>query len=168
MARQIQAFMLPITVTGFIPLLLISTTNTLNTGWGLPPPIHLLPILLGLALIAGGLWLMIMTIRMFITIGKGTLAPWDPTRRLVVVGIYRYVRNPMISGVCAVVLGEAILFGSVPVLIWALIVIAVNLVYIPLSEEPGLRQRFGADYDEYMHNVPRWIPRLSPWIPPNS
>ncbi len=168
MARQIQAFMLPITVTGIIPLLLISTTNTLNTGWGLPPPIHLLPILLGLALIAGGLWLMIMTIRMFITIGKGTLAPWDPTRRLVVVGIYRYVRNPMISGVCAVVLGEAILFGSVPVLIWALIVIAVNLVYIPLSEEPGLRQRFGVDYDEYARHVPRWIPRLSPWIPPNS
>lgn len=165
MAKQFRAFMLPITVTGLIPLLLISTTKTINIGWGLPSPTHLLPILLGLMLIAGGLGLMIMTIRMFITIGKGTLAPWDPTRRLVVVGIYRYVRNPMISGVCAVVLGEAVLFGSLPLLTWALIVIAVNLVYIPLSEEPGLRKRFGAEYDEYARSVPRWIPRRTPWTP---
>lgn len=165
MGKQLQAIMMPIIVTIIVPTLLLTSTQSVNIGWGLPSPINLLPIIIGLLLIAAGFWLVVMTIRMFITVGKGTLAPWAPTQRLVVVGIYRYVRNPMISGVCAIVLGDAVLFGSIPMLIWALIVIGVNLVYIPLSEEPGLRQRFGADYDEYARNVPRWIPRRTPWTP---
>jgi len=164
MLRQLQAFLLPITVTILVPLLILTSTNT-NMGLGLPTPLNLLPTVLGLLLIVGGLILVVVTISWFITIGKGTLAPWTPTRRLVVVGIYRYVRNPMISGVCAVVLGETLFFGSISLLIWALFVVGLNLIYIPLSEEPGLRKRFGAEYDEYARNVPRWIPRRTPWIP---
>jgi protein-S-isoprenylcysteine O-methyltransferase Ste14 len=105
------------------------------------------------------------TVSLLERIGKGTLAPWDPTSRLVVSGPYRYVRNPMISGVLAVILGEAALFGSLPLLVWFGVVFAVNAVYFPLVEEPGLRRRFGEEYDAYRANVPRWLPRLRAWEP---
>jgi protein-S-isoprenylcysteine O-methyltransferase Ste14 len=105
------------------------------------------------------------TVSLFARIGKGTLAPWDPTSRLVVVGPYRHVRNPMISGVLTVLLGEAALFGSLPLLVWFGAAFAVNAVYFPLVEEPGLRERFGGDYEAYCAKVPRWLPRLRPWEP---
>jgi protein-S-isoprenylcysteine O-methyltransferase Ste14 len=164
--RHLRAIlMLPITVTIIIPYLLIAQSAQLNVGWGLPYPLNLLPAAFGMLLICIGLILLLGTVRLFMSVGEGTLAPWDPTQKLVVTGIYRYVRNPMISGVIALLLGEAVLFGSAVVLAWALIVITVNMVYMPLVEEPGLRQRFGADYDEYARNVPRWLPRRTPWIP---
>jgi protein-S-isoprenylcysteine O-methyltransferase Ste14 len=110
-----------------------------------------------------GLVLMIATIRLFVTVGKGTLAPWEPPQKLVVRGVYRYVRNPMISGVGLVLLGESVLTASLPLCGWFLVFLAVNSVYIPLSEEPGLVKRFGEEYLNYKQNVPRWIPRLTPW-----
>ena len=122
----------------------------------------MLPILGGV-LICLGLVLVVATIRLFVTVGKGTLAPWIPTQRLVVQGIYRHVRNPMISGVFFVLLGEAVLAASLPIFCWFVVFVVGNAVYIPLAEEPGLVQRFGADYEEYRRNVPRWLPRLRPW-----
>jgi protein-S-isoprenylcysteine O-methyltransferase Ste14 len=117
----------------------------------------------GIPLIAAGVLLVISTVALFVTVGRGTLAPWDPTTRLVVEGPYRYVRNPMISGVLSILLGEAACFASLRLLIWFTAVFAVNALYLPLVEERGLRRRFGADYDEYAAHVPRWIPRLRPW-----
>jgi protein-S-isoprenylcysteine O-methyltransferase Ste14 len=67
--------------------------------------------------------------------------------------------------VLCVLLGEALLFGSLGVLAWFAIVFAVNAVYFPLVEEPGLRRRFGADYEAYRAAVPRWLPRLRRWDP---
>jgi protein-S-isoprenylcysteine O-methyltransferase Ste14 len=118
---------------------------------------------LGLLLIAVGALLVVDTVRLFVRIGRGTLAPWDPTRRLVVEGPYRRVRNPMISGVVIVLFGEALAFWSTALLLWALSVFVVNAVYLPLVEEPGLERRFGPDYDRYRAHVPRWLPRLRPW-----
>ncbi len=118
---------------------------------------------LALACFAVGLTLMVRTIRLFGTEGEGTLAPWDPTRKLVVTGIYRHVRNPMISGVIANLVGESLLFGSWALFAWAVVFAGANAIYIPLSEEPGLERRFGEDYRRYRANVPRWLPRLSPW-----
>jgi protein-S-isoprenylcysteine O-methyltransferase Ste14 len=166
MLRHIGAVLaLPFMVTIIIPALIVTLTESFKPGWGLPLPLSLVAIVVGVGLIAGGLVLVVATIRLFMTIGQGTLAPWDPTERLVVEGVYRYVRNPMISAVIAVLLGEAALLGSPPVLIWALLFTAVNLVYIPRVEEPGLRKRFGADYAEYAQHVPRWLPRRTPWRP---
>ncbi len=97
--------------------------------------------------------------------GEGTPAPWDPPRRLVVRGVYRRVRNPMISGVIFTLCGEALIFQSLPLAIWAALFVLANMVYIPNFEEPGLEKRVGEDYRVYKANVPRWIPRLTPWQP---
>lgn len=169
MLRHIAAILaLPFVVTVIIPTLIIAQMQSINFGWGLPFPLNIASFILGLVLISLGLVLVVQTVGLFMIVGQGTLAPWDPTQRLVVVGIYRYVRNPMISGVFTVLLGEGVFLGSSAILVWALIVIVINMIYIPLSEEPGLRERFGADYDDYARNVPRWVPRRTPWTLPSA
>ncbi len=120
-------------------------------------------VLVGAVLIAVGLLLVVRTVALFAAVGRGTLAPWDPTSRLVVRGPYRHVRNPMISGVLFILLGEAAALGSLGVLVWFAAVFAVNATYIPLVEERGLVRRFGAEYERYREHVPRWLPRLRPW-----
>ncbi len=122
--------------------------------------------IIGFAFMVTGLTIMFLTIRMFIRIGKGTLAPWSPTRKLVTRSLYGYVRNPMILGVNTVLVGEAIVFRSLNIGIWAACFFIINTVYFILSEEPGLKKRFGEEYEEYKRNVPRWIPRWKPWKPP--
>ena len=120
----------------------------------------------GASLIVAGLALWYRTVRLFAVAGDGTLAPWDPTRKLVVLGPYRHTRNPMIVAVVVVLAGEAALFGSLPILVWTAAFLAVNAIWFPLVEEPGLVKRFGAEYDEYRRAVPRWVPRRTPWTPP--
>jgi protein-S-isoprenylcysteine O-methyltransferase Ste14 len=155
----------PGVVTLVIPAAILYLFGAVDFSWGLPPPASWLPPLLGCALIGLGLLLMYKTVSLFATVGGGTLAPWDPPRRLVVRGIYLHVRNPMISGVLFILLGEAALFGSRSLLVWFLVFLAFQTVYIPLIEERGLARRFGGDYLVYKRNVPRWIPRLTPWVP---
>ncbi|HEX6925123.1 MAG TPA: isoprenylcysteine carboxylmethyltransferase family protein, partial [Longimicrobiaceae bacterium] len=100
--------------------------------------------------------------------GRGTLAPWDPPRRLVITGVYRHVRNPMISGVILILAGESLAFSSAALGTWTAVVLIVNAVYIPVVEEPGLARRFGEEYEAYRAHVPRWVPRLRPWNPTAS
>jgi protein-S-isoprenylcysteine O-methyltransferase Ste14 len=126
-------------------------------------PLGLLRLLAGSGLAAAGLSLVCWTVSLFATRGRGTLAPWHATQRLVVQGPYRHVRNPMISGVAAILLGEAALLASVRLVAWFAIFVAVNAVYIPLVEEPGLVRRFGEDYRVYGEHVPRWLPRATAW-----
>jgi protein-S-isoprenylcysteine O-methyltransferase Ste14 len=106
------------------------------------------------------------TVRLFATRGKGTLAPWAPPAALVVAGPYRYIRNPMITGVVLMLTGEAVFFNAWPLLAWALIFLVGNMIYFPLFEEPSLVRRFGGSYQRYMARVPRWIPRLERWEAP--
>jgi protein-S-isoprenylcysteine O-methyltransferase Ste14 len=120
---------------------------------------------LGLVALGVGLLLFATSLRRFAGEGDGTLAPWDPPRRLVVAGPYRYVRNPMISGVIFLLLAESLLLLSPAHAAWAGAFLALNLVYIPLMEEPQLRRRFGEPYREYCRHVPRIVPRRSPWSP---
>jgi protein-S-isoprenylcysteine O-methyltransferase Ste14 len=121
--------------------------------------------LLGLAPLGLGLLLFGASLRRFAGEGEGTLAPWDPPRRLVVAGPYRYVRNPMISGVVFVLFAESLLLLSPAHAAWAAAFLALNLVYIPAVEEPQLRRRFGESYREYCRHVPRIVPRRTPWRP---
>jgi protein-S-isoprenylcysteine O-methyltransferase Ste14 len=154
---------LPFTVAVVIPVWLAQRNGTTLTIAA--DPMSVTAQIGGIIVLAIGLVLFAASLRRFSSEGKGTLAPWDPPRRLVVNGPYRYVRNPMISGVIFVLFGEALLLRSPPHFSWALIFLAINLIYIPLSEEPGLRRRFGDSYIEYSRNVRRIIPRLRPWTP---
>jgi protein-S-isoprenylcysteine O-methyltransferase Ste14 len=122
----------------------------------------------GLSLLIVGLLLFFASLQRFATEGKGTLAPWDPPRTLVIRGPYRFVRNPMISGLIFILFGEAFVLLSLPHGVWAAAVLVLNLVYIPLVEEPGLERRFGESYREYRRHVPGFLPRLRPWVPGQS
>lgn len=118
---------------------------------------------LGVGVGAVGLALFVSSLARFGSEGRGTLAPWDAPRELVVSGPYRYVRNPMISGVVLILSAEALVLRSVPHAGWAAIFAAANAIYIPLLEEPLLAVRFGRVYEEYRRHVPRLIPRFRPW-----
>jgi protein-S-isoprenylcysteine O-methyltransferase Ste14 len=122
-----------------------------------------LRVLAGVVVFVWGFAFFAWCVSLFARVGRGTLAPWDPTRHLVAAGPYRYVRNPMISGVALMLLGEAAFWGSRAVGLWAASFLAINHLYFVLSEEPGLERRFGQEYRTYKAEVPRWIPRLRPW-----
>jgi protein-S-isoprenylcysteine O-methyltransferase Ste14 len=156
MGQQLRAILL---LPGMVAIV-IPATILYFTGIR---PWNVALLVVGSILILLGLTLMVWTNRLFTTVGKGTPAPWNPPRKFVVRGIYRRVRNPMLLGVFCILLGEAVFFGSLPLLDWFAVAVVVNLIYIPLSEEPGLEKRFGADYLRYKENVPRWILRLKPW-----
>ena len=153
--RHLVSFILPVTVLIIVPVS-IEDDFHLTGHWSIIP---------GITFICMGLLVIIETIRMFIRIGKGTLAPWDPTRNIVTVSLYGYVRNPMILGAFTVLIGESILFTSLSIAVWTIVFFIVNTVYFIFSEEPGLEKRFGKEYNEYKKNVPRWIPRIKPWHP---
>ncbi len=155
---------LPVVVTIIIPAVLLILFGGPKIGWALTSPFNLIPILGGLLLIGLGLFLLITTISMFARFGEGTLAPWDAPQKLVVRGVYRHVRNPMHTGVFVMLFGEGLLLGSPAILFFATGAVILHLFYIPLSEEKGLEQRFGEDYLIYKQHVPRWIPRLKPWV----
>jgi protein-S-isoprenylcysteine O-methyltransferase Ste14 len=99
----------------------------------------------------------------FAVYGKGTLALIDPPNQLVVVGLYRYTRNPMYSAIIGILLSEAILFGTINILIYCLIVLAFFLIFVIKYEEPKLRAQFGQSYIEYCQSVPRWSISLKPF-----
>ncbi len=157
--------LLPGTVAVVLPAIILIAGSGPDIGWGLDGLAAALLMALGAALIAAGLALWLWTVRLFSRVGEGTLAPWDPTRHLVVEGPYAHVRNPMISAVLAALLGEAALFGSRSILILAAAFSAINHAFFLLHEEPGLERRFGEEYREYKRAVPRWIPRRHPWTP---
>jgi protein-S-isoprenylcysteine O-methyltransferase Ste14 len=167
--RHIRSILLlPVTVTILIPGLILARTHTLRIGWAWPGLWRLVPVGIGLICIGAGLRLLVQTITLFATQGHGTLAPWDPPAQLVVRGVYRYVRNPMISGVISILAGESLVLGSRPLVTWCTLFAGVNALYIPLLEEPQLQARFGAAYREYRRHVPRWIPRRQPWEGPGE
>jgi protein-S-isoprenylcysteine O-methyltransferase Ste14 len=160
--RHIRSILiLPFSVTVVVPTIILALSDA--PAWVLPAPWRLVSICAGMFMLGAGLWLLAQTIRLFAVQGHGTLAPWDPPARLVMCGIYRHVRNPMISGVIAILFGESILFGSRSLALWWALFTIMNLLVIPLVEEPQLEARFGAEYAEYTRNVPRWIPRVRPW-----
>jgi protein-S-isoprenylcysteine O-methyltransferase Ste14 len=113
-----------------------------------------------LVFIGGGAALYLACLRVFATVGRGTPGPWDAPRRVVEVGPYRWVRNPIYIAALLVVVGEAWLFLSLPLLAYAGTMAIFCHLFVIAYEEPTLRRTFGETYEEYRRSVPRWVPRL--------
>lgn len=157
--RHILAILLlPTMVTIVVPRWIVTAFATRDSHWP-GDGWSWIPRALGSLLILAGLGLVTWCVSLFVRVGKGTLAPWDPTSNLVAVGPYQHTRNPMITGVATILTGEAVLFGSWRLALWALTFVFFNHIYFLLVEEPGLEQRFGESYLAYKRAVPRWIPR---------
>lgn len=157
--RHVRAIgLLPFMNTVAIPSLLLALSpSSLPLGAGSS---LLASAAAGALLMSLGVALTTHSILLFVRHGRGTLAPWDPTRELVGVGAYRYSRNPMKAGLFLILTGEAVLFRSPALAWWLAAFVAVNVIYIRLHEEPGLRARFGERYRDYCARVPRWWPSL--------
>lgn len=157
LAHLIAIIALPLNVTVVIPALLLYFFR-FNIGWGVKGLLFSMVLILGVVFTLCGLLLLVLTVKLFITVGKGTLAPWDPPKKLVIDGPYRFTRNPMISAVVFVLCGEMIILGSLAVLLWLLLFTATNILYISYREEPGLEKKFGKEYIDYKNRVPRIFP----------
>jgi protein-S-isoprenylcysteine O-methyltransferase Ste14 len=142
----------PGTVTVLIPYLIVSGGRAaMPGGWRTMQYLAVAPIVAGAGILLRCIW-------DFARVGRGTLAPVDPPKELVVQGLYRYVRNPMYLGVLILLLGEATLFESVVLLQYAVGWLVVIHLVVVLYEEPTLRYRFGESYEGYCRTVRRWIP----------
>jgi len=140
----------PGVVAGLVPWLL--------TGWeSSGPPAWLAAI--GWALIALGAAVLLEAFARFVVEGVGTPAPPAPTQKLVVGGLYRYVRNPMYLAVAAVILGQAAVLGRWVLVAYAIVFGIVVWSFVHWYEEPALRRQFGSEYDDYVRTVPGWWPR---------
>jgi protein-S-isoprenylcysteine O-methyltransferase Ste14 len=163
--RHVLSFLLaPVTMTLVIPTLIVVSSDARPPGLDSPLGIALTSI--GGVLIAGGVAMLFWTVYLFDRVGKGTLGVGEVMGQplnLVVNGPYRHVRNPMISGVLAILLGEAAVVGSGWLLLWFATFFVGLATFIQLWEEPHLATRFGDEYVDYRRNVPRWIPRISAW-----
>ena len=163
MRHLLSILLLPFVMVVIVPRWLTRAWAASDTRWQDGTALAWIGRAAGAASFVGGIALFAWCVALFARVGEGTLAPWDPTRRLVAVGPYRYVRNPMISGVAAMLVGEALLRGSRVLAGWCAVFVLFNHVYFLLSEEPGLERRFGESYRRYRAAVPRWVPRLTPW-----
>lgn len=120
---------------------------------------------IGALMIAAGLPALLDSFGRFALQGLGTPAPIAPPRNLVVTGMYRYVRNPMYVALLALTLGQGLLFGSMGVLEYGIVLWSGFFLFVVLYEEPTLLGKFGEEYDTFCAHVPRWIPRWKPWQP---
>lgn len=138
-------------VAGYIPLALLRWGSQIYTGI--------------FAYLAFPLWLiggvvLLSSFWNFLKEGRGTPAPIDPPKELVTVGFYRYVRNPIYVGILAMLIGHFLWFGYLNLLMYAMLVFLGFHTVVRYYEEPTLRMKFGASYEEYLKRVPRWIPRI--------
>ena len=141
----------PGVVAGLLPWMI--------TGWAVEsewwPPLRVA----GAVLVVAGAAVLVNAFARFVREGLGTPAPVAPTERLVVGGLYRYVRNVMYVAVTAAIVGQALLLGSVALLIYAAVAWAGMAAFVRFYEEPTLAARYGAEYESYRRSVPAWLPR---------
>ena len=137
-------------VAGLVPILL-TRGHTPHAAW--------LPV--SLPVLGVGFFALLWCERDFYVSGRGTLAPWDPPKRLVIVGLYRFVRNPMYVAVLTILAGWALLYRSWLLLAYAIAVATVFHFRVVLHEEPWLKRQFGTDWDDYAARVPRWLRGLA-------
>ena len=151
----------PGTVAGLVPWLI--TRYRLPEG---PPVVGGVRLVLGSALVAGGVAVLVAAFARFVLEGRGTPAPVAPTEELVVGGSYRYVRNPMYVAVVAIIAGQALALWSLGLAGYAVLVWLTVAAFVRWYEEPVLQTRYGGSYQRYRASVRAWIPRIRPWREP--
>jgi protein-S-isoprenylcysteine O-methyltransferase Ste14 len=139
-------------VAGLIPFLILR--NKVNNIFVQPLRLYHY---MGTILFLIGLIIMLSCIIRFATKGQGTLSPADPTKRLVVTGLYRFSRNPMYIGVMLILIGETVFTQSASLLIYSLFIFLLFNIFILVHEEPRLKRVFGEEYTEYQQKARRWI-----------
>lgn len=138
----------------YLPARLLSWTGVVR------PAAIAWPQIAGAVICTTGAAIALWCVGTFVFVGKGTPAPFDPPRRLVIRGPYRFVRNPMYIGAALALAGAALFYDSVPLLVYGSILLAVSHFIVVFYEEPTLRKTFGPDYEAYCQSVKRWLPAL--------
>jgi protein-S-isoprenylcysteine O-methyltransferase Ste14 len=146
----------PGTVVGLIPWLM--------TRWEIADSIPMWQVVIGVVLIVAGLIPPVHAFAQFVKAG-GTPMPVAPTERLVVTGFNRFVRNPMYAGLITAIVGQALVFGSWWLLLYAAAFWVITASFVRWYEEPTLVREYDGEYEEYRGNVHAWLPRWSPWTP---
>jgi protein-S-isoprenylcysteine O-methyltransferase Ste14 len=141
----------PGVVTGLVPWLI--------TGWRQGSARPAAMVTAGAVLTAAGCLVLLQAFGRFVLEGVGTPAPPAPTERLVVGGLYRYVRNPMYLALQAVIIGQVLLLDRPVLLYYAGAVLALTVAFVRLYEEPALARKYGEQYADYRRAVPGWLPR---------
>jgi protein-S-isoprenylcysteine O-methyltransferase Ste14 len=153
--------------TVFIGLLLVYLPARILAWSGIArPAVFGWPQIAGIAIATAGALVALSCLWAFAWIGKGTPAPFDPPRRLVVCGPYRFLRNPMYLGAGLAVGGAALFFESVQLLAFIALFLLATHLFVLLYEEPTLRRTFGPEYESYCRRVHRWWPSV--WTDPSS
>ena len=149
--RALLAFIaLPGIFAGLIPTLITLNDQYRGSGsWA------------GIVLLFCGIVILIWCVRDFLVTGLGTLAPWDPPKNLVIIGLYRYSRNPMYVGIIMVIGGWALCVGSLFLAMYGLLLASAFYFRVVFGEELILARKFGEQWTDYIKKVPRWLP-LSP------
>jgi protein-S-isoprenylcysteine O-methyltransferase Ste14 len=145
----IAFFVLPAIVGGLLPWVVLLNDHSRTRGTPL-----------GWFVFSFGVAVLLWCVRDFYVIGKGTLAPWDPPKKQVVIGLYRHVRNPMYIGVFASALGWSIIAGSPLMAVYAIAIAIAFHLRVIMYEEPTLERLFGSEWTRYLQSVNRWWPRL--------
>lgn len=145
--RALIAFLtLPGVFAGIIPALIVH--NDPHCRGGIPA---------GYTLTAAGLFFLLWCVRDFLVSGRGTLAPWDPPRQLVIVGLYRFTRNPMYVSITLLLCGWILAVGSIWLAWYTLVLVIAFHLRVVLYEEPRLEKMFGKEWRKYSAAVPRWF-----------
>lgn len=144
----INFLMLPGIVAFLIPFLYVYFSNIDKIQWA------------GLPVIIGGLVILLWCVRDFYIVGKGTLAPWAPPTKIVIIGLYKYMRNPMYAGVLILILGWSILFQSIALFAYSCILFGIFHIRVLANEEPWLNKTFGKEWQSYKSKIPRWLPNI--------
>lgn len=163
------ALSIPVCVAGIIPVCLAEAdaiSGIALFGSEEARVVHVVGVVLGLI----GILLLIWTSKLFYVVGKGTFSPDEKlsSTRLILVGPYRYTRNPMITGAAFVLVAHAFVANSPRVLLFAVLFVPIKTLYFIYVEEPELKSKFGQEYVNYMQQVPRWIPTLAPYRLPHE
>jgi len=156
---KINSILLAILVGSFFMLIIPFLLIYLNARINLPVFSNLFFTIVGLFLIFIGTAVFLYCSGLFIKIGKGTPAPIEPPKKLVIKGLYKFTRNPIYLGYMSIFFGEFFIFGQFLLLVYFILSISLIHFYVFCREEPLLKRRFGKDYIEYMKRVPRWFPK---------